>query len=156
MEFLSKDLTKKLIEKGCALKSLFVYNDEQCINDDVVEKYGHLSDDGYYELTKDGGGDLDFNYVYQNKTDILLKRDVIVPRNMMPCYLTSHILQWLRKEKHIFIEISVSIDLNGDYHYNYSVLNETCQYIRKGYTSFEWDWHDAASNAIEFVIDNLI
>lgn len=40
------------------------YFRHQIINPCIVEKYGELTDDGYYELTKDGGGELDFYDVY--------------------------------------------------------------------------------------------
>lgn len=62
---------------------------------------------------------------------------------------------WLR-EKGIFIEISVSVDLNGDYHYSYSILNKECEYIRKGYTSFEWNYEDAVEVALKYCLKNLI
>lgn len=65
------------------------------------------------------------------------------------------VLEWLRK-KYIFIEISVSIDLNGDYHYSYSILDKDCKYVRKGYTSFEWNHEDAIEEALKYVLENLI
>lgn len=36
----------------------------QIIRPEIVEKYGELSDDGYFELTKRGGGKLRFDEVY--------------------------------------------------------------------------------------------
>lgn len=64
-------------------------------------------------------------------------------------------MQWLR-EYGIFIEISVSMDLNGSYHYNYSVLNEKCEYARKGCTSPEWRYEDAVEAALTYSLENLI
>ena len=40
------------------------YFKHQIIRPEIVEKYGDLTDDGYYELTKDCGGELDFDEVY--------------------------------------------------------------------------------------------
>ena len=40
------------------------YFRQQIIYPCIIEKYGELTDDGYYELTKDGGGELDFDEVY--------------------------------------------------------------------------------------------
>ena len=64
--------------------------------------------------------------------------------------------KWLREIHNIFIEISVSIDLNGDYHHNYSILDKECKYVRKGYTSFDWNYVDACEAAIKYCLENLI
>ena len=40
------------------------YFRHQIIYPCIIEKYGELTDDGYYELTKDCGGELDFDDVY--------------------------------------------------------------------------------------------
>lgn len=42
----------------------FHYFKDQIIRPEIVEKYGELTDDGYYELTKDCGGELNFDEVY--------------------------------------------------------------------------------------------
>ena len=66
-------------------------------------------------------------------------------------------MRWLREEKGLFIEISVSVDLNGNYHYSYSILDKECKYIRKGYTSFEWNYEEAVEAALLYVLQkNLI
>lgn len=40
------------------------YFKHQIIRPEIVEKYGDLTDDGYFELTKRGGGKLKFDEVY--------------------------------------------------------------------------------------------
>ena len=65
-------------------------------------------------------------------------------------------MKWLRKVHHIFIEISVSIDLNGEHHYSYSILNRECKYVRKGYTDFDWNYEQACETAIKYCLENLI
>lgn len=42
----------------------FHYFKHQIIRPEIVEKYGDLTDDGYFELTKRGGGELRFDEVY--------------------------------------------------------------------------------------------
>lgn len=74
---------------------------------------------------------------------------ILRPTHQMAC-------DWLREVHKIFIEISVSIDLNGDYHYSYFVLNKDCKYIRKGYTSFNWNYTDAVEEALKYSLENLI
>ena len=65
-------------------------------------------------------------------------------------------IKWLREAHKIFIEISVSIDLNGTYHYRYFILNKECKYIRKGYTDFDWNYEQAVEEAIKYCLENLI
>ena len=62
------------------------------------------------------------------------------------------VMKWLRDEYALFIEIAVSMDLNGDYHYSYIVLDAACQYVRKGWTSFEWKYEDAVEAAVSFCL----
>ncbi len=64
-------------------------------------------------------------------------------------------LAWLR-ERHIFIEISVAIDLNGNYHYRYFVLDKECKYLRQGWTDFDWKYEDAVEAALKYVLTNYI
>lgn len=75
--------------------------------------------------------------------------DATAPTHQMAC-------DWLREVHKIFIEISVSIDLNGDHHYSYSVLDKSCKYLRKGYTSFDWTYKDTVEGALKYVLENLI
>lgn len=65
-------------------------------------------------------------------------------------------MKWLREIYKLFIEISVSIDLNGNYHYSYSILDKECKYIRKGYTSFDWNYKEAVEAALKYSLENLI
>lgn len=46
------------------VQSDYHYFLNQIIYPCIVEQYGELTDDGYYELTKTGGGELDFCDVY--------------------------------------------------------------------------------------------
>ena len=64
-------------------------------------------------------------------------------------------LKWLREVHNIFIEINISIDLNGDYHYNYSILDKECKYIKRfiGYYSSHESCVEAA---LLYVLKNLI
>ena len=65
-------------------------------------------------------------------------------------------MKWLREVHNIFIEIGVSIDLVGNYHYRYSILNRACKYVRKEYTDFDWDYNQACEAAIKYCLENLI
>lgn len=65
-------------------------------------------------------------------------------------------MKWLREVYHIFIEISTSIDLNGNYHFNYTILDKECKYVRKRYTSFDWKYEDAVEEALKYLLENVI
>ena len=65
-------------------------------------------------------------------------------------------MKWLREVHKIFIEISVSIDFNGKYHYSYFILNRECKYIRKGYADFDWNYEQACEAAIKYCLENII
>lgn len=65
-------------------------------------------------------------------------------------------MAWLREVYNIFIEISTSIDLNGDYHFSYTILDKECKYVRKGYTDFDWNYEEAVEAALKYSLENLI
>lgn len=159
-DFVTFEIAKKLKEKGFDYKCLFVYNKEQIINPEIVKAFGELSDDGYYELTKEGGGKIDWSFVYINEYQLIQYRDVLVAREMIKAPTISQVLKWLRKEKKYHIEfvgnacgylfIISDIPSKGGtdrYCSDYSGPND-------GGT---WDkYEDAAIAGIEYVLDNLI
>lgn len=59
---------------------------------------------------------------------------------------------WIEKTYKYFIEVYRSIDLNGNYHYSYSVLNKECRYIRKGCTNLNWNHEDAVDAALKYTL----
>lgn len=105
---ISRDFAKFLYDSGIKFDSTFVYNDEQIINPEIVKKYGELSDDGYYELTKNCGGELDFSEVYIYEPQIVNRYHVIIPRNQYDAPFITDILDWLLKRHHIFIDITLT------------------------------------------------
>lgn len=59
----------KLLKKlGYNIKSdLYWVNESGHVKESIIKQYGELSDDGYYELTKYGGGNLNWNQVYERR-----------------------------------------------------------------------------------------
>ena len=102
-DFVPIELAIRLEDIGFKNKTLFCYNDEQVINPEVIEKYGELTDDGYYELTKEGGGKLKWDYVYIYQTKLMLKDRVICEKNRVPAPTIDEVVNWLLKDKNIFI-----------------------------------------------------
>jgi hypothetical protein len=152
MEVITFEIAKKLKEKGFDYKCLFVYNKEQIINPEVVKTFGELSDDGYYELTKDGGGELDWDFVYVNNYQLIQYRDVIIPREMIKAPTISQVLKWLREEKKIAINIEFI-----PYVWQYKILDMSFEnrFEPCGLTLFS-NYEEAAITGIEYVLDNLI
>lgn len=160
MNFLPIELCKKLQEK-INLKSFFVYNKEQIINPEIVEKHGDLTDDGYYELTKDCGGPYEFNKVYIYEYKLMLRRYVWVEKEMVYAYTIQDAVNYLLN-KGILITTFAN-------HNNYSMCaevyvkdEEEYGWIQKHFTDFSFNensyeaYEECMIEAINFVINNLI
>ena len=162
MKFVTFEIAKKLKEKGFGYKCLFVYNKEQIINPEVVKTFGELSDDGYYELTKEGGGKLDWDFVYVNNYQLIQYRDVLIPREMIKAPTISQVLKWFRKEHHLHFEV-----VGASYGYNLIISDTPDKGGTDRYFSHAnddgpndggaWDeYKDCVLYGIKYVLDNLI
>lgn len=178
-DFIPYKLALKLREKGFNYDCLFAYNDEQIINPEVVEKYGELSDDGYYELTKDGGGELDWDYVYIYETQLIPKNYIILKRNFVEAPTIALVLKWLRKEKNIDVDVQAAAGMLGDKVYVPYISTYTEFYLETSPDVVRYrqkkfnpttplpheiipahvyfnEWEEAALTAIEYVLNKLI
>lgn len=157
-DFIPYKLAIKLREKGFNYDCLFAYNDEQIINPDVVEKYGELSDDGYYELTKNGGGELDWDYVYIYETQLILKRHIILKRSFVEAPTIALVLKWLREKGiHIQSEICVSGWYCSVYTFSKDekgLYDINDMYLISG--KIYDDYKQCTLAGIEYTLDNLI
>ena len=105
--------------------------------DDRIVLLAHLIDNDSLLLTDE--------YKFSIQKESL----ITIPTHQMAC-------AWLREIHHTFIEIGTSIDLNGNYHFSYTILNKECKYVRRGYTDFDWHYEDAVEAAIKYCLENLI
>lgn len=124
-DYVTLEVAQLLKEKGfdCYVSSMFsnVYR----IKDEIIEKYPGLSDDGYYDLLKDNGGNLSeeevFGYYIEpvhiscrnTKTYFNHYPGMICARPML---YEAH--KWLRNKKGLFVDVSY---MNDDY-YIYDIL----------------------------------
>ena len=93
---------------------------------------------------------VDFSYSVEELTDLYMDVwEILRPTHQMA-------LAWLREEHHIFIEIGTSVDLNGNYHFCYTILDNKCKYLTRGYTDFNFNYEDAVEAALEYSLKNLI
>lgn len=81
----------------------------------------------------------------------------LVPYHLDDCAAPtiSQALKWLEKEKKVFIDTKTHIDLNGNYHFSYSIIFNGKQ-ERQDYTFFDWERIDAYITAIDDALDNII
>lgn len=93
------------------VESDFHYFRHQIILPEIVEKYGELSDDGYYELTKRGGGKLRFDQVYGYEWVIESNNEYRDPEiyNTIPAYSISTIVDELLKYG-IYVYVNLTED----------------------------------------------
>lgn len=159
-DFIPFEIAVKLKEKGFKEKCLFAYNDNQVINPKVVEEYGNLTDDGYYELTEDCGGKLKFDDVYIYEQQIILQDKIIIKRNFIDAPTISQVLKWLREEKNMFIEMFL---YNGKYSYLVKSVTQICEddlfheCLSEDTANEEYDtYEEAAIAGIEYCLYNLI
>ena len=87
------------------------YFRHQIIRPEIIEKYGDLTDDGYFELTKRGGGKLRFDEVYGYEWVLEGNENYRAPEfyNTIPAYSISTVLDELLK-----YGIYVYVDLTED------------------------------------------
>ena len=72
------------------------------------------------------------------------------PTQQMAC-------RWVEKTYGFFIEISRSIDLNGNYHYFYMILDKTCKYVSSATRDNDYSSKpDSIEAALEYVLTKLI
>ena len=98
----------------------------------------------------DNEGYLSFNHIgYINNEKPCDDFYALAPTHQMA-------MSWLREVHKIFIEISVSIDLNGNYHFSYRILDKECKYVIKVCTDFDWTYEDAVEAAVKYCFEKLI
>lgn len=124
---------KSLKRLGFNDNTVYYWYKRQEIKPEIVEKYGNLSDDGFYELTKDCGGDLKFEDVYHYTyrqcvfTDIYVYLDNKNDGLNNPNY--DEFINWLVKEHKMILSVSYSAE--GWYFELVSFDNKTPAYIIK-------------------------
>lgn len=89
----------------------FHYFKHQIIFPEIIEKYGDLTDDGYFELTKRGGGKLRFDQVYGYEWVIESNDEYRDPEiyNTIPAYSISTIVDELLKYG-IYVYVNLTED----------------------------------------------
>ncbi len=154
-DFVTLEIAKKLKEKGFSYGCLFVYNKEQVINPEIIKEFGELSDDGYYELTKDGGGRFDWNFVYIYETQLIQYSDVIIEKDIVRAPTISQALKWLREEMNIIC--LPHIDPFEEKWFFYVVKLPQATDIPEYFSTPIYNtYEEAALAGIEYVLDKLI
>lgn len=126
-----------------------------------LHKYGELSDDGFYELTKDGGGDLEWEDVYSNEPHLEFnnncnKYNDIYGRTCVSAPLLQIAQKYIREKYNL--EIEIFVDSPKKYCYNVCNLNDGTSWmpngkgvIQGGLTSYE----ECINTAITLILNEL-
>ena len=158
-DIVSYDIAIKLNEKGFNYKTTYSYNQEQIINPLVIEQYGGLSDDGYYELTKEGGGDLDWDYVYIYSNELVKTDHIYINRNTVSAPTIYQVAKWLRTEHNIEVvpmPLSPSTVLMGNEKYVLYLFKDGQRIIQNMKKNCFLTYEETLINGIKYVIDNVL
>jgi hypothetical protein len=158
-DIVSHNIAVKLSEKGFDYKTTYSYNEEQIINPLVIEQYGGLSDDGYYELTKDGGGDLEWDFVYIYSNELVKTDRIYVNRNTVSAPTMYQVAKWLRTEHNIEVvpmPLSPSTVLMGGEKYALYLFKDGQRIIQNTNKVCFITYEETLINGIKYVIDNVL
>lgn len=143
---ISYDLAEAIYNKGLILECDYAYYKEIDIKPNIIITYGDLSDDGYYELTKDGGGDLEWDDVYFYK-NVLKKYEGDIDEILFFAPQLDSIIQWLKDEIDTAIEVKYDKDTLK---YNVVCYINDSDYIVQ--CPPKKDYEDAIESAISYLI----
>ena len=160
-DIVSHDIAIKLSEKGFDYKTTYSYNEEQIINPLVIEQYGGLSDDGYYDLTKEGGGDLEWDFVYIYSYELVKTDRIYVNRNTVSAPTIYQVGKWLRKEYNIDIipmplSPSTVLKVMGGEKYALYLFQNGNRIIQDTKKVCFATYEEALLNGILYIIDNVL
>ena len=158
-DIVSHDIAIKLSEKGFDYKTTYSYNEEQIINPLVIEQYGGLSDDGYYDLTKEGGGDLEWDFVYIYSYELVKTDRIYVNRNTVSAPTIYQVAKWLRTERNIDVvpmPLSPSTVLMGGEKYVLYLFKDGQRIIQNTNKVCFITYEETLINGIKYVIDNVL
>lgn len=128
-----------------------IYRKGSTVREETYRKFGDLSDDGFYELTKEGGGDFDWDEIYDTGWK-LSNHYPFDGEEFLLCPTLYEVQSYLRNTHKIHITI-------------YSYSQESWQYritkpkqkLEDGYFGEDFStYEDALSYAIKFSLTNII
>lgn len=161
-DLLPYELSLLLLKKGFDNETNFMWVRSYRIKDEIIEKYPGLSDDGYYDLLKSNGGELEEEDVFGYVTETMHMRC----RNtklyfdhysymICSCPSISEVLKWLIADKHTYINVQPYSDENGIYfESSYSVIVDNTS-VNKTYLAERFDnYEESFFKTIEEIIKN--
>lgn len=158
-DIVSHDIAIKLSEKGFDYKTTYSYNEEQIINPLVIEQYGGLSDDGYYDLTKEGGGDLEWDFVYIYSYELVKTDRIYVNRNTVSAPTIYQVAKWLRTEHNIEVvpmPLSPSTVLMDGAKYTLYLFKDNQRVIQNMKKNCFLTYEETLLEGIKYVIENIL
>lgn len=132
----------------------FSFYKKQRVRPEIIEKYGHLTDDGFHELTKDWGGELEFDEVYYDKIKVAPTQMVSLP--ICKCFFLDEYLDFFDSIG-IHINIISSKDSHNKLVYVFTISVDNEKYKSCACEmSYSYDTRDDAFEAsAKHIIDHL-
>jgi hypothetical protein len=126
----------------------------------VREKHGELSDCGFYELTKEGGGDYDWNYVYVDKIRLVHVFDRHYHNELVAAPFVEDVLKYLRDEKDIVVNVIYHVSIpDSSERYQATIIDFSDKNYPKVHRPVECagisSYETAEDRAIEYILFKL-
>jgi hypothetical protein len=154
------DIAGRIKDLGFDIPYSYVYASIQDINDEVREKHGELSDCGFYELTKEGGGDYDWNYVYVNKIKLVHVFDRYYHNELVAAPFVEDVLKYFRDEKDIVVNVIYNVsEPDSSERYQATIIDFSDKNYPKVHRPVECagisSYETAEDRAIEYILFKL-
>jgi hypothetical protein len=154
------DIAGRIKDLGFDIPYSYVYASVQDINDEVREKHGELSDCGFYELTKEGGGDYDWNYVYVNKIKLVHVFDRYHHNELVAAPFVEDVLKYFRDEKDIVVNVIYNVsEPDSSERYQATIIDFSDKNYPKVHRPVECagisSYETAEDRAIEYILFKL-
>ena len=127
-----------------------IFTKNSYISDEAIEKYGNLTDDGFYELTVEGGGDLPWNEIYSN--DWHIDTYGYVPNNYLLCPTMYEVQEWLIKEHKIFVLVYPYSSTS----FRFEIINLNISQNSCYFSEINLEYHEALKDGIKKVLKDIL
>lgn len=160
MQTVDIDIANRIKELGFDIPYSCMYVSVQDINDEVREKHGELSDCGFYELTKEGGGEYDWDYVYVDKIKLIHVLDRRCHKELVAAPFVEDVLKYFRDEKDIVVNVIYNVSVpDSTERYQASIIDLSDKNYPKVHRPVECagisSYETAEDRAIEYILFKL-
>lgn len=129
-----------------------IYTRRWRVRDDAYRKYGDLSDDGFYELTENGGGELKWEEIYTNDWAVSNDHYPMDDEEFLYCPTIYDVKTYLRKEHKL--QITVYSKSQESWQYRITIPH---QELSDGIFNEDFnEYEDALKDALKIALKQVI